>query len=55
VPSGFRDLDDLTTGFQKGDLVIVGGRPSMGKTAFAMNVAQYVGLVLREPVAIFRL
>ncbi len=55
VPSGFSDLDGLTTGFQKGDLVIVGGRPSMGKTAFSLNVAQYVGLELREPVAIFSL
>ena len=55
VPSGFRDLDDLTTGFQKGDLIIVGGRPSMGKTAFALNVAQHVGLQLKEPVAIFSL
>src|SRR4030065_2279325 len=55
VPSGFRDLDDLTTGFQKGDLIIVGGRPSMGKTAFALNIAQHVGLELREPVAIFSL
>ena len=55
VSSGFRDLDDLTTGFQKGDLIIVGGRPSMGKTAFALNIAQHVGLELREPVAIFSL
>ena len=55
VPSGFGDLDELTTGFQRGDLIIVGGRPSMGKTAFALNVAQYVGLELREPVAIFSL
>jgi len=55
VPSGFRDLDDLTTGFQKGDLIIVGGRPSMGKTAFALNIAQHVGLDLKEPVAIFSL
>jgi replicative DNA helicase len=55
VPSGFRDLDDLTTGFQKGDLIVVGGRPSMGKTAFALNIAQHVGLELREPVAIFSL
>lgn len=55
VPSGFRDLDDLTTGFQKGDLIIVGGRPSMGKTAFALNIAQHVGLELKEPVAIFSL
>jgi replicative DNA helicase len=55
VPSGFADLDELTTGFQRGDLIIVGGRPSMGKTAFALNVAQYVGLEVREPVAIFSL
>jgi len=55
VSSGFRDLDDLTTGFQKGDLIIVGGRPSMGKTAFALNIAQHVGLELKEPVAIFSL
>lgn len=55
VPSGFRDLDDLTTGFQKGDLIIVGGRPSMGKTAFSLNIAQHVGLELKETVAIFSL
>jgi len=55
VPSGFKDLDDLTTGFQKGDLIVIGGRPSMGKTAFTLNVAQHVGLELREPVAIFSL
>jgi len=55
VPSGFRDLDDLTTGFQKGDLIVVGGRPSMGKTAFSLNVAQHVGLELKESVAIFSL
>jgi len=55
VPSGFSDLDEYTTGFQKGDLIIVGGRPSMGKTAFALNVAQYVGLEMKEPVAIFSL
>jgi replicative DNA helicase len=55
VPSGFRDLDDLTTGFQRGDLIVVGGRPSMGKTALALNIAQYVGLELKEPIAIFSL
>jgi replicative DNA helicase len=55
VPSGFRDLDEMTTGFQKGDLIIVGGRPSMGKTAFVLNIAQYVGLELKEPVAVFSL
>lgn len=55
VPSGFHDLDELTTGFQHGDLVIVGGRPSMGKTALALNIAQHVGVELGEPVAIFSL
>jgi len=55
VPSGFKDLDEYTTGFQKGDLIVIGGRPSMGKTAFALNVAQHVGLDMREPVAIFSL
>ncbi len=55
VPSGFKDLDELTTGFQPGDLIIVGGRPSMGKTAFALNIAQHVGVELNEPVAIFSL
>lgn len=55
VPSGFQDLDNLTTGFQKGDLIIIGGRPSMGKTAFSLNIAQKVGVELKEPVAIFSL
>ena len=55
VPSGFKDLDDLTTGFQRGDLIIVGGRPGMGKTAFSLNIAQHVGLEMKEPVAIFSL
>ena len=39
VPTGFRDLDELTGGFQKSDLIIIAGRPSMGKTAFALNIA----------------
>jgi len=55
VPSGFADLDELTTGFQPGDLIIIGGRPSMGKTALSLNIAQHVALELREPVAIFSL
>ncbi|MEW6068190.1 MAG: replicative DNA helicase [Nitrospirota bacterium] len=55
VPSGFNDLDELTTGFQKGDLIIVGGRPSMGKTALALNIGQHIGIKLGEPVAIFSL
>ncbi|MEO5356063.1 MAG: replicative DNA helicase [Nitrospirae bacterium YQR-1] len=55
VPSGFKDLDELTTGFQPGDLIIVGGRPSMGKTAFCLNIAQHVGINIKEPVAVFSL
>ncbi|HTZ16816.1 MAG TPA: replicative DNA helicase [Dissulfurispiraceae bacterium] len=55
VPSGFKDLDELTSGFQPSDLVIVGGRPGMGKTAFALNVAQHTAMQMREPVAIFSL
>lgn len=55
VPSGFGDLDELTSGFQRGELTIIGGRPSMGKTAFALNVAQHIGINLRETVAVFSL
>lgn len=55
VPSGFPELDALTTGFQAGDLVVIGGRPSMGKTALGMNIAQHVAIEMREPVAIFSL
>jgi replicative DNA helicase len=55
VPSGFKDLDELTTGFQAGDLIIIGGRPSMGKTALGLNIAQYVALQSKIPVAIFSL
>ena len=53
VPTGFNDLDDMTSGLQRGDLVIVAGRPSMGKTSFAMNVAEYVALERKLPVAVF--
>ncbi len=55
VPSGFKDLDELTAGFQPGELIIIGGRPGMGKTAFALNVAQHVGIEMNEPVAVFSL
>ncbi len=55
VASGFADLDERTSGFQRGDLIIVGGRPSMGKTAFSLNIARHVGVDLKEPVAIFSL
>lgn len=53
VPTGFVDLDVKTSGLQGGDLVIVAGRPSMGKTAFAMNIAEYVGVEKHLPVAVF--
>ena len=55
VPSGFTDLDELTAGFQKSDLVIVAARPSMGKTAFTLNIAQYAALEANVPVAFFSL
>ncbi len=55
VPSGFKDLDDLTAGFQKSDLVIVAARPSMGKTAFVLNIAQNAALDRNVPVAFFSL
>ncbi|MFO0752246.1 MAG: replicative DNA helicase [Thermodesulfovibrionales bacterium] len=55
VPTGFKDLDEMTAGFQAGDLIIIGGRPGMGKTAFALNIAQHVGVEMKEPVAIFSL
>ena len=53
VPTGFYDMDALTSGLQKSDLIILAARPSMGKTAFALNIAQNVGLKARKPVAIF--
>ncbi len=55
VPSGFAKLDEFTAGFQPSDLVIVAARPSMGKTAFCLNIAQYVGHTARKPVLIFSL
>ena len=55
TPSGFIDLDSDTTGFQPGDLIILGARPSMGKTAFCLNIAQYVGIHQKQPVAVFSL
>jgi replicative DNA helicase len=55
VPSGFADLDELTAGFQAGDLVIIAARPSVGKTALALNVAQHVGTKTGRTVGIFSL
>jgi replicative DNA helicase len=53
LSTGFAKLDTMTAGLQPGDLVIVAGRPSMGKTALAMNVCEYVALEKRLPVAVF--
>ncbi|HET8771900.1 MAG TPA: replicative DNA helicase [Gemmatimonadaceae bacterium] len=55
VPSGFTDLDKMTLGFQPADLVIVAARPSMGKTAFVLNIAQYAAIEGNVPTAIFSL
>ena len=55
VASGFNDLDEMTSGFQPADLVIVAARPSMGKTAFVLNVAQYAAIEKKTPIAIFSL
>ncbi|HXC40847.1 MAG TPA: replicative DNA helicase [Burkholderiales bacterium] len=53
IPTGYADLDERTSGLQEGDLVIVAGRPSMGKTAFALNIAEHVAVDNRLPVAVF--
>jgi len=53
VPTGFHDLDRMTSGLQPGDLVVLAARPSMGKTAFAINIAEHVALNEGLPVAVF--
>lgn len=53
VPSGYHDLDSQTSGLQPGDLIIVAGRPSMGKTSFALNIAENVAIEVGLPVAVF--
>ena len=53
LPTGYDQLDQMTAGLQKGDLVIVAGRPSMGKTSLAMNIAEHAAISARVPVAIF--
>jgi replicative DNA helicase len=55
VPTGFTDLDKMTAGLQPGDMIVIAGRPSMGKTAFALNIAEHIGVDLGLPVAIFSL
>jgi replicative DNA helicase len=53
VPTGFSDLDDLTSGLQPADLVVIAGRPSMGKTSLAMNIVENAVLANKLPVAVF--
>lgn len=53
VPTGYHDFDEMTSGLQPSDLVIVAGRPSMGKTGLAMNIAEHVAIKSRSPVLIF--
>lgn len=53
VSTGFIDLDKMTSGLQPGDLIIVAGRPSMGKTAFSLNIAEHVSIEEKLPVAVF--
>ncbi|SFD70614.1 primary replicative DNA helicase [Lentibacillus persicus] len=55
IPTGYRDLDQITSGFQRNDLIIIAARPSVGKTAFALNIAQNVSINTDENVAIFSL
>ena len=55
LSTGFSDLDKMTSGWQKSDLVIVAGRPSMGKTSFAMNMVEYAALHQQRPVLVFSL
>ncbi|EGS4843798.1 replicative DNA helicase, partial [Listeria monocytogenes] len=55
IPTGFNELDKMTAGFQRNDLIIVAARPSVGKTAFALNIAQNVATKTDENVAIFSL
>ncbi len=55
VPSGFKAIDNMTNGFQKSDLIIIAGRPSMGKTSFCLNIASHAALRHKIPVAVFSL
>jgi replicative DNA helicase len=55
IPSGFPDLDKLTSGFQRSELIIIGARPSMGKTALALTMAAHISIVKKIPTAFFTL
>ena len=55
VPTGYLDLDKMTAGFQNSDMIIVAGRPSMGRTSFALNLAEYAAVHEKIPVGVFSL
>jgi replicative DNA helicase len=55
LSTGYYELDDLTCGLQNGEMIIVAGRPSMGKTSLALNIAEHLGLIEKVPIAIFSL
>ena len=55
VPSGYEEIDAKTAGFQRGDLIIIAGRPSMGKTSFALNIAENAAIRFNHPTAILSL
>lgn len=55
LPTGYYELDDLTCGLQRGEMIIIAGRPSMGKTALALNLAEHIGIIEKVPLAIFSL
>lgn len=55
IPTGFKDMDNMLAGLQRSDLFIIAGRPSMGKTAFALNLAHNVAVQAKEPVLLFSL
>ena len=53
IPTGWQDFDEMTAGLQRGNLIVVAGRPSMGKTALAMNIVEYAAIQVKCPVAVF--
>jgi len=55
LPSGYHQLDDLTSGFQNGEMLILAARPSMGKTSLLLNIAEYMAVIDHRPVALFSL
>lgn len=55
LPTGYFELDDLTSGLQNGEMIIIAGRPSMGKTSLALNIAEHIGVENKIPIAVFSL